>query len=136
MPKSSSLTVIDRLKLGIVGMFIKWSSFSISILKSCCYINQSNVRNQVHEQKKCYASPCNSKITDYRLFIPSTDFQNIICHKSQITIFCEIISLVIQLFSRSITFYETTSRILFLLTCGYFCHWFFYVVWLNYLYIV
>ena len=136
MPKSSSLTVIDRLKLGIVGMFIKWSSFSISILKSCCYINQSNVRNQVHEQKKCYASPCNSKITDYRLFIPSTDFQNIICHKSQITIFCEIISLVIQLFSRSRTFYETTSRILFLLTCGYFCHWFFYVVWLNYLYIV
>lgn len=136
MPKSSSLTVIDRLKLGIVGMFIKWSSFSISILKSCCYINQSNVRNQVHEQKKCYASPCNSKITDYRLFIPSTDFQNIICHKSQITIFCEIISLVIQLFSRSITFYETTSRILFLLTCGYFCHCFFYVVWLNYLYIV
>ena len=136
MPKSSSLTLIDRLKLGIVGMFIKWSSFSISILKSCCYINQSNVRNQVHEQKKCYASPCNSKITDYRLFIPSTDFQNIICHKSQITIFCEIISLVIQLFSRSRTFYETTSRILFLLTCGYFCHWFFYVVWLNYLYIV
>ena len=136
MPKSSSLTVIDRLKLGIVGMFIKWSSFSISILKSCCYINQSNVRNQVHEQKKCYASPCNSKITDYRLFIPSTDFQSIICHKSQITIFCEIISLVIQLFSRSRTFYETTSRILFLLTCGYFCHWFFYVVWLNYLYIV
>lgn len=136
MPKSSSLTVIDRLKLGIVGMFIKWFSFSISILKSCCYINQSNVRNQVHEQKKCYASPCNSKITDYRLFIPSTDFQNIICHKSQITIFCEIISLVIQLFSRSITFYETTSRIPFLLTCGYFCHWFFYVVWLNYLYIV
>ena len=128
MPKSSSLTLIDRLKLGIVGMFIKWSSFSISILKSCCYINQSNVRNQVHEQKKCYASPCNSKITDYRLFIPSTDFQSIICHKSQITIFCEIISLVIQLFSRSRTFYETTSRILFLLTCGYFCHWFFYVV--------